>query len=274
MAEMNAQWWYEKAGAQAGPVAFAVLQDLAAAGELKRSTMVWTAGMPGWARAETIPGLDWPGSQVLAEGDTPQAPAPTIGAPPPFFGRTASQPAGGTSGSAWGTPAPGAARNAQEGVQGVEDINVTTTILLSIVTLTIYGVVKFFQTSQAYERLAGRATRFATFFWVWVGTSAGSIVLGGAGGGARWALGVVAIVFQFLTLHEALKVRNEAMRRWNLGAAVTSDTTHFVLLAFGMLLAPIGIGLILIVFQAVKWFQDWNAIRAAALRRPAAALSA
>jgi hypothetical protein len=64
------------------------------------------------------------------------------------------------------------------------------------------------------------------------------------------------------------------MRRWNLGVAVTSDTTHFVLLAFGMLLAPIGIGLILIVFQAVKWFQDWNAIRAAALRRPAAALSA
>lgn len=264
MTQMNAQWWYERHGAQQGPVAFAVLQDLAASGELKRSTLVWSAGMPGWVRAETIPELDWPGSQVIAEGATPPAPAPALGAPPPFFSRTAAQPQVG--------PAP--ARSAAEAVGTVEEINVTTTILLSLVTLTIYGVVKFFQTVKAYERLSGFETRFTTWFWAWVGTGLGAIVLGSASDALRVSLGIASVVFQFLTLYEALRARNTVAQRWGLGSSITSDTTHYVLLALGMVLAPIFVGLVLLVVQAVKWFQDWNAIRAGILRRPAAALTA
>jgi hypothetical protein len=213
--------------------------------------------MPGWVNAETIPELDWPGSQIIAEGSTPQAPAPALGAPPPFFGRTAAP-----------------ARSPAEAVQGVGEINVTTTILLSLVTLTIYGVVKFFQTGKAYERLAGYEGRFTTWFWVWVGMSLGAIVLGAGSEALRVSLGIAAIVFQFLTLYEALRARNAAAQRAGVASSLTSDTTHYVLLALGMVLAPIFVGLVLLVVQAVKWFQDWNAIRAAALRRPAAAQTA
>jgi hypothetical protein len=272
MTQLNTQWWYERHGAQQGPVAFAVLQDLAAAGELKRSTLVWTAGMPGWVHAETIPELDWPGSQIIAEGSTPQAPAPALGAPPPFFGRTTATPqAGGAPAGTWGARGAAPARSPAEAVQGVGEINVTTTILLSLVTLTIYGVVKFFQTVKAYERLAGFEGRFTTWFWVWVGTSLGAIVLGAGSEALRVSLGIAAIVFQFLTLYEALRARNVAAQRAGVASSLTSDTTHYVLLALGMVLAPIFVGLVLLVIQAVKWFQDWNATRAAALRRPAAA---
>ena len=266
MTQMNGQWWYERQGAQAGPVSFAVLQELAASGEVKPSTMVWTAGMPGWVRAETIPELDWPGSQVLAEGATPPAPAPALGAPPPFGRSPRSRPAR--------LPKGGAARSAAEGVEDVGEINVTTTILLSAVTFSIYGVVKFFQTGTAYERLAGRETKFTTWFWIFVGTGAGAVVIGSMSDALLVPLAVAAVVFQFLTLSEALKARNEALRRWGLDASVTSDTTHYVLLGLGILLGAALIGIVLIVIQAVKWFQDWNAIRAAALRRPAAAVTA
>jgi hypothetical protein len=281
MTEANAQWWYERNGAQAGPVAFSVLQSLAATGDVRPSTMVWTAGMPGWARAETIPGLDWPGSQVAAEGGTPSAPAPALGAPPPFFGRSTPPPAqapspaaGGAPTQTWAPPRGGAVRTAAEGVQEVGEINVTTTILLSIVTLGIYGVVKFFQTGRAYERLVGRETRFTTYFWVFVGTAVGAVVMGGVSDALRWPLGVASVVFQFLTLNEALKARDYSIQRWGLGAAVTKDTTHYVLLALGLVLAWAVVGIVLLIIQGVKWFQDWNAVRAAAMRRPVATQSA
>lgn len=283
MTQLNAQWWYERSGAQAGPVAFAVIQSLAAAGEIKRSTMVWTAGMPGWVRAETIPEIDWPGSQVIADAQTPQAPAPVIGAPPPFRQRPAPQPSaagpapGGSADAAAPTtawrPPPGApVRTAAEGVETVGEIEVTRTILLSFVTLTIYGVVKFFQTGKAYERLVGRETRFTTWFWVWVALSIGSVLIGSSSGALRWPLGVAAVVFQFLTLYEALKARDYTIQRWSLDAAVTPDTTHYVLMALGIVLAPVIVGIVLLVVQAVKWFKDWNVVRAAALRRTATAI--
>jgi hypothetical protein len=149
----------------------------------------------------------------------------------------------------------------------VEEIAIAPTILLSIITLSIYGVVKFFQTGKAYERLVGRETNFTKWFWIWVGTAACSAILGVGGSKIGGLLTIAAVVFQFLTLYEALKARNEGMRRWGLNASVTGDNVHYVLMALGMLLGPVFVGLILLIVQGVKWFQDWNAIRAAALQR-------
>lgn len=44
-------------GAQAGPFTMQQLQQMAAAGQLTRASMVWRAGMPNWASAESQPEL-------------------------------------------------------------------------------------------------------------------------------------------------------------------------------------------------------------------------
>ena len=265
------QWWYERGGRQAGPVTLAALRDLAAQGELTRASLVWTEGMPAWTRAETISDLTFPTAPPpLPDG----APLPTTAAPPP---RPASPPRLGVdaptppyqtpSSSSFpssAAPLPPPAGSAAALVAEPGEVNVGTTILLSIVTLGVYGCIKFFQTGQAYERLAGRETKFTLYFWLFVGFVAGGVLIGMVTG---LPLGLVGLVFQFLTLNEALAARRDAMERWGLSPQVASDTTHWVLLGFGTFLSWILVGLILLVVQAVKWFEDWNAIRAAAAAR-------
>jgi hypothetical protein len=163
------------------------------------------------------------------------------------------------AGSHWTPPTSTTAAGA---VVEPEELNVTTTILLAIVTFGIFGAIRFFQTAKAYERLAGRETRFTLYFWIWVACVV-----------AAWPLGMhlvlvpAALVFQFLTLGEALRARREGMARWQLAPAVASENTHWLYLALGALLSPIVIGLVFLALQAVKWFDDWNAIRAAAIAR-------
>jgi hypothetical protein len=54
---MSANWYHSKNGAPVGPVAFEHLQQLARAGQLYGTDMVWNEGMPDWVTAETVPGL-------------------------------------------------------------------------------------------------------------------------------------------------------------------------------------------------------------------------
>jgi hypothetical protein len=54
---MNDQWYYALNGRQLGPVSFVILQQFASNGQLSPTDLVWTAGMPKWAPAESVPDL-------------------------------------------------------------------------------------------------------------------------------------------------------------------------------------------------------------------------
>jgi GYF domain 2 len=287
--ESAAQWWYERGGQQAGPVPLETLQQLAASGELTRATRVWTPGMPGWSRAETVPALAWP---PAAPPMPPPLPAGEDAVPTPGGAATErATDAGATDASAPAAPATDPARDARaeeprrtepvlptapvrwnpaapaspaQAVAEPEALGVATILLLSLVTLGVYGMVKFFQTARAYERLAGRETRFALYFWLFVGLlSAGALLHVGFG----VPLGIAALVFQFLALGEALRARREAVARWDLRVQTTSDSRHYLLLGLGVALSFVLVGFVFLALQAARWFQDWNAIRAAALAR-------
>jgi hypothetical protein len=258
----TARWWYERGGEQVGPVTFAALQELARGGTLQAATLVWTEGMATWSRAETVPGL----AAAVAPGPPPlpsaPAPPPLPGAPPPAADRAAPpfripSPA---AGGAWGPPA---ATTAGGAVAEPEHIGIGTVILLSIVTLGIFGLVKFFQTACAYERLAGRGTKFALYFWIFVGLDA-AVVLSAF---AAFPLLLASFVFRFLALNEALRARREGIARWSLTVNVAADDTHRLYLGLGLGLSFLAVGFVFLVLQAMKWFEDWNAIRATALAR-------
>ena len=48
----SGQWYYTVGGKRAGPVSYAALRSAAASGQLSRTDMVWTDGMPNWVLAE------------------------------------------------------------------------------------------------------------------------------------------------------------------------------------------------------------------------------
>jgi hypothetical protein len=248
----TAMWWYERGGQQLGPVSLAALQQLAATGQLPPSSLVWTTGMPAWARAETVAALSW------AAAPPPLATTPLPTQTPPF-----AMPAPGPS-ARW---APPGATTAASAVAAPEQMNVPVVILLSIVTLGVYGAVKFFQVGRAYERLAGRETRFALYFWLFIGLALAGFALNAATGYLGIPFGVASLVFQFLTLGQALAARREGLQRWSLVVDTSSDAVHWVLLALGIAFSFLAVGVVFLIAQAAKWFLDWNAIRAAAIAR-------
>src|SRR4051794_28979362 len=71
---MSANWYHSKNGAPVGPVAFEHLQQLARAGQLYGTDMVWNEGMPDWVTAQTVSGL------VPQAGTVQPAPVYTIDA--------------------------------------------------------------------------------------------------------------------------------------------------------------------------------------------------
>ena len=81
---MSEQWFYtDAAQQQQGPVTADELRQLAARGHLGRGSLVWTAGMPQWAPADSVPQL--------------------AGAFAPIAGAPGYQPAAGAAGQ----PVPG-----------------------------------------------------------------------------------------------------------------------------------------------------------------------
>ena len=53
----SARWWYNKNGAEAGPVDQTALQSMLASGQLGPDDIVWAEGMPQWVTARQAPGL-------------------------------------------------------------------------------------------------------------------------------------------------------------------------------------------------------------------------
>jgi hypothetical protein len=283
--DTTAGWWYEQDGQQAGPVTAAGIGRLVAEGRLGPAHRVWRDGMSGWEPLGSV--------AELAEALPParvSPPAPPPLAPPPS-GPTGERPSG-PGAAAQGAPpsasAPrsalpphaGAAPTAQGPFAGgsgapsaYEEISPGIVVLLSLVTFGIYGLVKFHQTGKGYEALAGRTSNFSRDFWLSVGLGVASgatvhtIFLGGP-------LSVASLVFGVLALSDALTLRDEVLHRTAVRPSLTDPGTHKALFVLGCLLAPILVGVVLLVVQAWKWFSDWNAVGIALSQRSAPAVTA
>jgi TM2 domain-containing membrane protein YozV len=98
---MADDWFYAAHGQQFGPVNFASLQGIAAAGNLQPGDLVWQQGMPNWAPASTVPGLfQAPAAPVPPPPPPPQPmnypPPPAAGGypPPPGYAPAPLRPIG------------------------------------------------------------------------------------------------------------------------------------------------------------------------------------
>lgn len=68
-------WFYSSEGQQKGPCSEAEFRDLLAKRKVNADTLVWSEGMPGWAKARDVPGLltDVPQpTTLLPQGDAIQ----------------------------------------------------------------------------------------------------------------------------------------------------------------------------------------------------------
>ena len=249
--DATASWWYEQDGQQAGPVTAAGIARLVAEGRLGPAHRVWRDGMAGWEPLGSVREL----AEAVAARPPPAPPplgARAPAAPPP--GPTTPVPAG-PGATTWAPPAGTVAAPA------LEQVSVATVLLLSIVTVGIYGLVKFHQTGKAYEALAGRASTFSRNFWLFVGLGVAGFVLHHPA--IAFPLAIASIVFQVLTLNDALALRGEAVRRAGVRPQLTPDSTHRALFISGVLLAWALVGVVLLLVQGARWFSDWNAVVAA-----------
>ncbi|MBK9516481.1 MAG: DUF4339 domain-containing protein [Anaeromyxobacter sp.] len=250
-------WYYEEAGKQAGPVSQAGLAEAIRLGRLAAGMRVWRAGLAGWLPWEQVPEL-----AALA------APPPLAGPPP-----LASAPPAPPAAPAWGQPtaappspwaSPGAAPGQGPGARPFEEVSVAAVLLLSFVTIGIYGMVKFYQTGVGYERAAQRTSKFTGNFWIYVGLLLGALFLNLVTGFVGYLLIPVVIVYQYLTLNEALTLRAAAMERLGVAVQVNSDSNHRTFLLLGAILSYVVVGVVFTILQTVRWFEDWNAIGRAA----------
>jgi uncharacterized RDD family membrane protein YckC len=92
---MSDAWHFSSGGQSKGPITWAQMQQLAAAGALKPGDFVWTEGMDQWLPASQMPELfaapaaagptPQPSAAPLAQMPQPQASLNYYGAPPPAF---------------------------------------------------------------------------------------------------------------------------------------------------------------------------------------------
>lgn len=94
---MADQWYYAKGGKQHGPVADEAFRQMAAAGQLAPTDMVWKDGMPDWKPAREISGLLPPPAPRASSSGLIPVPtvAQTAGEPAPAAALTASAPIAG-----------------------------------------------------------------------------------------------------------------------------------------------------------------------------------
>jgi hypothetical protein len=227
-------WYYEDSGRQAGPVSETALRELIRSGRLGPDARVWCSGMSGWQRWTTIAAL-----------------------------------AGAAGADGGGTP--GAATPPAAGPRDLALVDLPLLVILSIVTLGVYGLVTFYRVGDRYGRLApARRSNFETLFWVYVAC----YVLQFTG----WMIfrplvalaGLGAFVVGILLLNEVLATRADVVRSSGVRVELMSDTAHRVLWIVGSLTAWFGVGVVLLVVQGFKFFDDHNqivrALRAAGAR--------
>jgi hypothetical protein len=150
---------------------------------------------------------------------------------------------------------------------GIEPISWGSLVALTIVTFGIYAVVRYYRAGRAYEALAGRPSRFATWFWLYVGLGVGGFAIGVIGGPAGAAAGVASLVFGVLSLLEAIALRGEGLKRSGVAPPLTSDSAHRALTIAAAATSWAGIGVLIALVEGVLFFHDHDVL-ARALRSP------
>ena len=89
----------------------------------------------------------------------------------------------------------------------MEPTSTAAVLGLGFLTLGIYPVVKFYQAGLAYQALAGRASRFTTWFWLSIALGLLGAPLHALGGVPGLLCHIAAIAFTVLTLIEFLALR-------------------------------------------------------------------
>ncbi|GEJ56845.1 DUF4339 domain-containing protein [Anaeromyxobacter diazotrophicus] len=249
----DAIWWYEWEGRQAGPVEHGALVELVRAGRLGAESRIWRSGMRGWEALRNVPevAMALPTSAPASEQAEPTFPPPGPS----------------TSTSAATAPAPAGPAALPE---GMEPVSTGALLGLGAVTLGIYPVVKFYQAGSAYRELAGRPSRFTTWFWLAIGLGVAGGPLHALGGFPGFTAHLAAVAFTVLTLFELLALRADVVRRHAVAPVLTSDATHKALFICGLLTWWFVVGLVLLAVEAVKLFDDHRALGDALRARRAA----
>lgn len=248
---MNAQpqplreWFYDRDGVAEGPFDLATLRSMIGT-RLSPQTMVWKDGQPEWLPASQLEEFRIPGTPIVVP--------PAIRVPPPPPPARAPVLA---------RPVPVATPSGA--VQLMQPVATGQLVLLSILTFGIYGLVKFYQAGLSLSALTGRPSRFASLFWWYVGLSIGASVLSVAGVGIL--LMIAALVVGGVLLSDTIDLRDEVLRQHGASPdAMVAKTSHVALWVTGAVLTFGFIGVFVLLYQGVKFFEEYAATLQAARR--------
>jgi hypothetical protein len=150
--------------------------------------------------------------------------------------------------------------------QEYEQIGIGSIFGLGLLTLGIFGIVKFYQSARLYEKTVNRASSFATLFWLYI------IVVPFV----TWVLTLVFLplgVFGWIAdaalggfvLREVLELRHEVVVQCGLTVKLKDPALQIALWVASSI--PL-VGLITMIVQTTFFFEDHNRI-VAALQREA-----
>ncbi len=138
--------------------------------------------------------------------------------------------------------------------------NPWSVMLLSMLTLSIYGAIWFYETGKSYARMAQQEerTNFSALFWWYFGTS----LLGGLtlSLGFGVLLLISSFVLGFLVLGEFIRLRDECATQLGVQNALTSAATHRSLWTIGYILSLVLVGIFVLIAQAMLLISDHNTL--------------
>jgi hypothetical protein len=141
---MVTEWHFTQNGQPAGtPVSAAQLKQMAQAGQLLPTDMVWQEGMTTWAPAGSIKGLFGPGKAA----ETPSGFEKVSGAPRNRKGDGAAAEALRVAAEALRDPTP---------ARDLMDLHPVLVLLLTVCTFGLFGLWYSYQVCSAYSALAAR----------------------------------------------------------------------------------------------------------------------
>jgi len=152
-------------------------------------------------------------------------------------------------------PLPGSA--VSEHTYRRKDVGVT--ILLSIVTLTIYALIVFYQIGVGYERVAQRRdSKFQALFWSYVGFYVISSIVTVVTFWGGMLLYIPCMIVGAFLLADVLASRAEASKRIGFTKPQRSTSAHVATWVVGNVLCYVLVGLILLIVQAVWFLEEHN----------------
>ena len=138
----------------------------------------------------------------------------------------------------------------------------------TVLTLGLYGLVKFYQCGMAYARLVpARPSGFERLFWLHLGLALAGLLADVVSGPLGIAFGLGSFVAGFFLLGEVLAARAALVAASGARVELASDGTHKALWIAGEILAVLVVGIFLLAAQAVLFFGDHDKLADALARR-------